>query len=972
MKIKHLFVTLLLAVSTSAHADWFLRGTFNNWASTQMVPSGTNTVEVKNVVFESAGSMKFDRFGNWKENYGIGGLNGSNIAVAAGKWNIKFYTDTKNWNISRVVDFHLRGTHNSWAEGDLLTPLPGSTTNYEICRNFGAGTATSSPRFKIDPNGGWGTDSFPVQDYPASGWTKIVINGSTRSIVSVKTKLATNCSVEVTPVEQTLTFVKGTEPFTLFVDDTLNNPAVGLGTGAISYESTDSSVASVDKAGLVTINGEGLVTISAFIAADSKFKAATSSYTITSSLGNVSITGWIGANDTQVNFPAAAKGLEFLRDNSGICYLNNFISIFCNDLKKDFLSEATISDTALTLSQKGYYQLKKDAQASKLSISSNNMFFARWESPVVSFNNKLWLIGGSSRDAGNMNDVWSSTNGSVWKLETEHAAFSERSFHQLVVFNNKLWLIGGVSNRSEQNDIWSSVDGVNWVQEVTNAAFSARYKHKVIVFDNKLILVGGTTLASNEFKNDVWSSVDGITWVQQTAGAAFSGRDGFNLVSYNNQLWVVAGANHQQGDLNDVWSSTDGVTWVLRNANAEFSKRGDSQVIKFDNKLWLVGGNTFSGLQSDVWSSMDGVHWTQQAQSAAFSPRAIHSIVLHNNQLVLVGGISLIDDNIDFRNDVWVSGDVVNWIDQHAKGTANVFSDRSGHQVVVYKNKLWVIGGYDRDTLQAKNDVWSSFDGLSWKLEIANAAFTPREDHQVVVYKDRLLLIGGQETSLPGSKVKNDIWSSTDGVNWILEKNQAAFMPRSQHQVVVHNNKLWLIGGAVHDGENFSENGNDVWSSTDGVSWVQEIVHAAFSGRRLHEVKSFNNKLWLVGGIDGLLQNDVWSSTDGIHWLKQLPNFDFGASEGQKLIVGNEKLWLVCGACSSHEVLSSTDGENWVKQASNAPFPSHTQSQGVYFNNKLFIIGGYLLPTGQTINDVWSSSDGSEWRKGFKTTFQFQ
>jgi len=100
MNIRYVLLSVLLFMCANAHAEWFLRGTQNGWAATQMAVGGTNTMQVSNVVFTSAGSIKFDRFGNWKENYGVGGRGGSNIPVAAGTWNIKFFTDTKNWKIT--------------------------------------------------------------------------------------------------------------------------------------------------------------------------------------------------------------------------------------------------------------------------------------------------------------------------------------------------------------------------------------------------------------------------------------------------------------------------------------------------------------------------------------------------------------------------------------------------------------------------------------------------------------------------------------------------------------------------------------------------------------------------------------------------------------------------------------------------------------------------------------------------------
>lgn len=195
MKHKLALLSFLLATTASAQAEWFLRGTHNNWTATQMNPAGTNTMELTNVVFSSAGSIKFDRYGDWSENYGVGGRSGGNIAVAQGTWNIKFYTDTKNWNISAVTPpavYHLRGTFNGWAEGTLMTRV-GTTDVYESCQNFVGGDATGGPRFKVDPNGGWGTDAVPAADFGvAAGWVRVTFNASTKAITTAQ-NLSVNC-----------------------------------------------------------------------------------------------------------------------------------------------------------------------------------------------------------------------------------------------------------------------------------------------------------------------------------------------------------------------------------------------------------------------------------------------------------------------------------------------------------------------------------------------------------------------------------------------------------------------------------------------------------------------------------------------------------------------------------------------------------------------------------------------------------
>jgi len=294
-------------------------------------------------------------------------------------------------------------------------------------------------------------------------------------------------------------------------------------------------------------------------------------------------------------------------------------------------------------------------------------------------------------------------------------------------------------------------------------------------------------------------------------------------------------------------------------------RRHSHQALVFNNKMWVIGGELDTGKSNNVWSSPDGNAWTQETAAAAFSPRLYHRAVVFKNKMWVIGGY---DDYMN--NGIWSSSNGKKWdvvkSSQEIVSTSGplaYFSRRSGHQALVFNNKMWVIGGY-ADKRKYKNDIWSSSDGMRWTKEITSAGFSGRSRHQALVFNNKMWVIGGGNDDK--HKYKNDIWSSSDGVSWTQETASAAFSARSQHQSIVFKDKMWVIGGY---GDN-NEYKNDIWTSTDGKNWTQETASAAFSPRRSHKSFVFNNKMWIVGG-DPLSDksNDVWSSPDGKTWTQE-------------------------------------------------------------------------------------------------------
>ena len=285
---------------------------------------------------------------------------------------------------------------------------------------------------------------------------------------------------------------------------------------------------------------------------------------------------------------------------------------------------------------------------------------------------------------------------------------------------------------------------------------------------------------------------------------------------------------------------------------------------------------------------------TPLTANAGFSQRAGHTSVIFKNKIFVIGG----HDSSKFLNDVWTSPDGENWTkispNFPTKSTPQ-FTPRASHVTVAFQNKLWIIGGYaNGDSL---SDIWYSDDGVSWTLAASNYAFPLRIFHSVVVFKDKLWLIGGSN----GSLFYPDIWYSANGIDWEEATPEAEFSARSRHSVTVFDDKLWLIGG----GGGYS---NDVWSSEDGFVWKEEIKDANFPGRIGHSTMAFDNKLWLFGGVvNSPLQNfhDVWYSHNGKDWIIASPAANFSGNEFFSSVVFNDKIWIIGGKDRNADTLSN-------------------------------------------------------------------
>ncbi len=356
--------------------------------------------------------------------------------------------------------------------------------------------------------------------------------------------------------------------------------------------------------------------------------------------------------------------------------------------------------------------------------------------------------------------------------------------------------------------------------------------------------------------------------------------------------------------------------------------------------------------------------------------------------LMFLLGASLVPDNLftptSNNTKILGYGDVIKKLDEVVVEEPNKFDPtklvwqeaapsaswpaRDSHAVYVFKNKLWLSGGLNADGLKtgdgspdyvnAKyyNDIWSSDDGINWVLVKEHANFFPIRSASVIYFKNFLYMMGGWS---PLNGYNNGIWKSEDGTNWSEVKSKTDWPEREGQKVVEFKGKLFLIGGVRYGSS--KELFNDVWSSDDGTNWMQVASTTPWLPRWDHDVAILDNKMWLVGGMQSIDIgfSDVWYTEDGATWTLATDSAPWGRRQGHGMVNYKDTLWLVGGINmdNNSDALNSwftTDGFNWQSVLSGPRF-SREDHEVLVFKDKIWMFGG--MDSGWHWNsDIWFSS----------------
>ncbi|HJN15750.1 MAG TPA: hypothetical protein QGH10_09680 [Armatimonadota bacterium] len=293
------------------------------------------------------------------------------------------------------------------------------------------------------------------------------------------------------------------------------------------------------------------------------------------------------------------------------------------------------------------------------------------------------------------------------------------------------------------------------------------------------------------------------------------------------------------------------------------------------------------------------------------------------------------------------------------------FAGRDGAGIVVYEDKMWLLGGWnpgDKVNFPAicNSEVWSSTDGAEWTLKLLKAPWEGRHTAGYAVHDQKMWIVGGDCIA---GEYQTDVWSTADGVDWTLVNPKVPWWRRVLHHTVVHDQKIWVLGGQTLPGFIASEDEdiyyNDVWCSEDGAEWTRVTEHAPWAPRGMIGGSAvMNGRMWLLGGgtydtpdhPQRLFYNDVWSSADGVNWECHTEAAPWEPRQYHEVAVFDGKLWVMEGyegVANRKDVWYSEDGTNWTELKDTPWAPRHAASVCVYDGGLWMIAGNNMFP------DAW-------------------
>ena len=550
---------------------------------------------------------------------------------------------------------------------------------------------------------------------------------------------------------------------------------------------------------------------------------------------------------------------------------------------------------------------------------------------TVTWNDSLWLVGGTSGGAVNTSNLATSPDGVTWTGIVNFNVSSTTPAKGVWSSSLALALFG---QNSGDTFYYTSPTGSIWTRR--SAPFT--YAYNIAWNGYVFIMTGGVSQSSP----NVNRSTDGISW---TAYGVFSGVyttgivwspqlgvwvcSGYNAsgtlqvlaYSYNGQTWILTGPLFSAANVyyDVAWNGTyflaagasgttphyslNGITWV----STGFAPASTIFALAWNGTVWVAGGSVSGTSMYYNTSPTASLAWT--ASTNVFTSQC-YDIKYNGSILVAVG---------TGTNSVAYSTSGTSWVGLGL--TAATFTSGGFGVLWAQELGLWMAAGagVNRIITSPNGLTWTARDGQSATTGTCyGSAFSPLLNQWAIV---------GNGTAFIGT--------STDLLGWF--NNNTVFT--TQGWVViwssVHN--IWIAGG---------QGTNTLATSTDGIGWTARTSPISTAVYGL----AFNGSIYVAVGTG---TNVFASSTDGITWTARGSS---GITTAGRAVAwaSSLSLWVAVGS-GTNSIATSPDGTTWSGITTTTIFA--TTGFGVNWSAAL----AQFIAAGQGTNTLATSKDGVNW-----------
>ncbi|GJQ09451.1 hypothetical protein GpartN1_g1242.t1 [Galdieria partita] len=273
----------------------------------------------------------------------------------------------------------------------------------------------------------------------------------------------------------------------------------------------------------------------------------------------------------------------------------------------------------------------------------------------------------------------------------------------------------------------------------------------------------------------------------------------------------------------------------------------------------------------NLWSLI-----SQETSDCGLSPqpRRHASMVFHGQSLYVFGGFN---ERNEVLGDLWCF-DLTKrkWFPIITNPGSFWPTARAEHSAVVYKDRMIIFGGYDGKK-KLCDTVALNMRDFSWEVVSTNGGYYPsrRCKHTAVVYKNKMYVLGGFQFANDKNAAVTDLVAlNLENMTWNLELMSGSFPEGLQaHKAVVVNDSMYIFGGKIREQPS---GGNVLQSSISDMVWSYRFNVNCWSAiecegvypkaRQLHGACVVNNSerkysLIVYGGVDRLKDtyyNDIW------------------------------------------------------------------------------------------------------------------